>query len=1099
MEISLRTRQRPEIAALAALTLIAVTLVPSVALANGCSLTNASLDTQIAALGSETYPFEIATTDDLAAITSCDGSGVHFRLTASLAFTGSSNWTPIDLAGYLNGAGRTISGLHVRADNAAGLFRELSPGSAIVNLTLIGPDIQATATEVANPGGVASAGALFATGNGFSLYNIQVLGAKVAVVPATEVVADELKFGPANARVGAVGGFALDPDVVSSILVDDPELTAFADTFSVGGLFGLLDLTSTAQTPPQQVLIERLVISKPRVISDTLSENPATGYIGGIAGRITKNQVGTTTALKISKAVIGPDAAALFVEDREATTLIGGVAGLSQPASGGGTINLIVEDVGVHATIRNSGGINWTSSQGALFGQYSGQATVTRAYFAGNFTAGANITGFGGLVYPTYFVGDSADQPFVTDSYFDSDLTSVWSGENSSKAQGALAKSTAALKTPATFENWLITSDVREARDSGGENPTWFLGSGAGFTYYPVPTWVYFVNADQIACFFSSGDGSIEEPFLVATEADLNELRNCGAGEVYRQTNDIVLTAANWQPITSFDSDAFSGLYDGGGYSISNLRITAGQSDIGLFSKLLGAQIQDLSLSGSVITSAPVERVGLLAGRAEGSTLRGLSAAVLVEAPNATYVGGLFGYYTASSALDLSVTGSVTGGQTVGGIAGSSLAAALQNIDAAVAVTGTSYVGGGIGQLQQSVISGMKVSGGVVAVESRAGGLAAQAEGSVINGAVAEGDVTGSEIVGGIVGELIGSAILNAAAIGDVSGTDYVGGFMGAARGSSVSRSFATGAVTGSLYAGGFAGIVGGPGANDSIAIVNSYALGDVTFNPADGSTGKLGGFVGSVGESTAIANAYSFGTVDPLAAARGGFLGDLSAQSMVAIGNSFYNGEANALAFPAAFDELAETQVSIMTTGLTRAQFKDIDSFAVFDISAGQPGPDEQSPTVWGICPLANDGLPFLNWAHDPDFCLAAEENEVLVELPAPRQPVSKPEVSDSIAGDGDEGHGLRAWIVAIGPGQAKFYTRGLIGAGKVQYFLNGREVAWVRAVDESDPKLRIPVDGPMANKPYLVRTVELAIGRKNVLEIYVAGERVRRVAYTR
>ena len=67
------------------------------------------------------------------------------------------------------------------------------------------------------------------------------------------------------------------------------------------------------------------------------------------------------------------------------------------------------------------------------------------------------------------------------------------------------------------------------------------------------------------------------------------------------------------------------------------------------------------------------------------------------------------------------------------------------------------------------------------------------------------------------------------------------------------------------------------------------------------------------------------------------------------------------------------------------------------------------------------------------------------------------------------------------------------LVGIGKVQFFLNGREIAWVRAVDESDPKLRQHPSGV-----YLVRTKDLVEG-KNVIEVYLEGERIRRVAYTK
>jgi len=67
------------------------------------------------------------------------------------------------------------------------------------------------------------------------------------------------------------------------------------------------------------------------------------------------------------------------------------------------------------------------------------------------------------------------------------------------------------------------------------------------------------------------------------------------------------------------------------------------------------------------------------------------------------------------------------------------------------------------------------------------------------------------------------------------------------------------------------------------------------------------------------------------------------------------------------------------------------------------------------------------------------------------------------------------------------KVWVFDAVGAGKVQIKLNGREVAWVNAASNDDPKLR---DG------YLVRTLTLAAG-KNVIEVYVDGERVsRRVA---
>jgi hypothetical protein len=72
------------------------------------------------------------------------------------------------------------------------------------------------------------------------------------------------------------------------------------------------------------------------------------------------------------------------------------------------------------------------------------------------------------------------------------------------------------------------------------------------------------------------------------------------------------------------------------------------------------------------------------------------------------------------------------------------------------------------------------------------------------------------------------------------------------------------------------------------------------------------------------------------------------------------------------------------------------------------------------------------------------------------------------------------------------KTYAKNPVAMGKVQFFVNGKEIAWVRATDSSDPKLRT-----VNSSAYLVRSVDLRIG-KNVFEIYLDGERVRRTAYT-
>ena len=75
----------------------------------------------------------------------------------------------------------------------------------------------------------------------------------------------------------------------------------------------------------------------------------------------------------------------------------------------------------------------------------------------------------------------------------------------------------------------------------------------------------------------------------------------------------------------------------------------------------------------------------------------------------------------------------------------------------------------------------------------------------------------------------------------------------------------------------------------------------------------------------------------------------------------------------------------------------------------------------------------------------------------------------------------------------QVKVYAKDIVGIGKVQFLVNDREVAWVRAESTDDPKLRIE-----NSYPYMVRTVTLSPG-KNRIEIRVDSDRAWFATYSR
>lgn len=71
------------------------------------------------------------------------------------------------------------------------------------------------------------------------------------------------------------------------------------------------------------------------------------------------------------------------------------------------------------------------------------------------------------------------------------------------------------------------------------------------------------------------------------------------------------------------------------------------------------------------------------------------------------------------------------------------------------------------------------------------------------------------------------------------------------------------------------------------------------------------------------------------------------------------------------------------------------------------------------------------------------------------------------------------------------KMYAKNPVGDGKLQFFVDGEELAWINAVDEADPKLSFA-----SGNPYLVRSVELNPG-KNRFEIRLDGVRIWRATY--
>lgn len=410
-----------------------------------------------------------------------------------------------------------------------------------------------------------------------------------------------------------------------------------------------------------------------------------------------------------------------------------------------------------------------------------------------------------------------------------------------------------------------------------------------------------------LACFavfilaYTGGAGSSGDPYEIATAVDLITLSQSSAdwGKHFIQTADIVFnadeTTVDWDGDGSEDginpigflpigdgTTAFTGTYDGDGFSVSNLFIDRATTQNGLFGVVAGsgAWIKNLANENCDITGAG--RTGGLVGYLElGATIDNCSSSGSVT-NTSTSTGGLLGNISASTVSNCHSSATVTSNKEyIGGLVGYNKEnASIIDSYATGNVSGYRYVGGLLGYTTSVTISNSyatgDVSGSDVADQSakNIGGLLGYATSTTILNSHASGAVTSTgEYTGGFAGKIIESEITNCFASGAATGNgvyttyedfNHVGGFAGASSSTTITNSYASGAVTSTgPYTGGFAGDF------SSSTISKCYASGNVTSV-----SNYVGGFAGNSETSSTIENCYAKGDVGSNANLVGGFIG---------------------------------------------------------------------------------------------------------------------------------------------------------------------------------------------------------------------------------
>ncbi|MDR0926498.1 MAG: hypothetical protein LBO69_01865 [Ignavibacteria bacterium] len=289
---------------------------------------------------------------------------------------------------------------------------------------------------------------------------------------------------------------------------------------------------------------------------------------------------------------------------------------------------------------------------------------------------------------------------------------------------------------------------------------------------------------------FSGGDGTSANPYLLANKADIDEMRDSVNTRATTWTGNkyFKLTANIPQPITNMlgsDARPFRGNFDGAGHSLTlNINLPTTQH-VGLFGRATLCTIKNLTLTGTVSGGNDVAAFcGMISS---SGTIQNCTSYVNVSGN--TYVGGFSGDNqsgTFAKFINCMNLGDVTGNQYVGGICGDTGAGdSLLDCTNAGKISGHQGVGG--------------IVGGDITDASNTNKIV-----SCTNIGEIKGDA-GSLYIGGING-MGDENIYRCVNAGLVSGGSSVGGISGRLQDKTLQRCINAGVVNGNINVGSIAG-----------------------------------------------------------------------------------------------------------------------------------------------------------------------------------------------------------------------------------------------------------------------------------------------------
>ena len=203
-----------------------------------------------------------------------------------------------------------------------------------------------------------------------------------------------------------------------------------------------------------------------------------------------------------------------------------------------------------------------------------------------------------------------------------------------------------------------------------------------------------------------TGSGTESDPYQISTAAQLKRFRdivNGTGGQTPNRGACAVLTAnidlnnEPWTPIGPDTDSAYTGAFDGQGYTVRNLSITGDFKRAGLFGCVKDGSIRKLTVAGSVSCTVDYGWCGGIAGCAERETIENCASLCTISYTGKdARVGGIVGWVPNSSSStiirDCYNIGNITGGSDTGGICGFYLTGNIFNCYNVGEITGGEYI-----------------------------------------------------------------------------------------------------------------------------------------------------------------------------------------------------------------------------------------------------------------------------------------------------------------------------------------------------------------------------------------------------------------------